>query len=350
MLYKAVLRVILFIILLTSASCSRPAITTPKDTEQAGEAEIREAKEVETAEAREAEVPEVGEVKIVQAGTEEPNSDALEVIISLGEEKLTMQQIKWVHPRAADSQIANLAKWWLENELLYAEAEKRGIADEPRAKFLAELMRKNVFQKELVTRLQDAVKVTDEDILAYYEKNKETDPKLMGRGYLGFSHVRTKTREEAQRVLERIKAGEKIDELAKEVGVGADARKGGAIRRITYDLTKTRFGTKFFEAITAAKEDEVIGPIEVKQRHYEVARKDSETKPAPRPFEELKGSIKSHLERTEKQKAVTDLLDSLKERVADKMVKSTRLIKAEKSSAQQPKMGSPTGSVSEPKK
>ncbi|MHC4639568.1 MAG: peptidyl-prolyl cis-trans isomerase, partial [Planctomycetota bacterium] len=338
------------IILLTFASCSPPATTTPKDTKEGGEAEIMEAKEVETAEAQEVETPEVPEVKIVQAGTEEPNSDASEVIISLGEEKLTMQQIKWVHPSPTDSQIASLAKWWLENELLYIEAEKRGIADEPRAKFLAELMRKNVFQKELVTGLQDAVQVTDETVLAYYEKNKGTDPKLMGRGYLGFSHVRTKTLEQAQRVLERIKAGEKIDDLAKEVSVGADARKGGAVRRITYDLTKTRFGTKFFEAIMAAKEGEVIGPIEVKQDHYEVARKDSETKPAPRPFEELKGGIKSHLERTEKQKVIRDLLDSLMEKAADKMVKSTRLIEAEKSSAQGPKMGSPTGSVSEPKK
>lgn len=342
---NAVLRVTVFIILLTFASCKGPEIATPEGVHEIGEVETAGSAEGQTVESRDVETPEVPEVTIVQAGTEEPNSDALEVIISLGDNKLTMQQIKWIHPRATDSQIANLTKWWLENELLYVEAEKRGIVDEPRAKFLAELMRKNVFQKELVTRLQDAVKVTDEDILAYYEKNKQTDPKLMGRGYLGFSHVRTKTRQEAQQVLERIQAGEEIDDLAKEL-----TRRAGVVDKIAYQQAKARFGTKFFEAIMAAKEGEVIGPIEVKQGHYEVARKDSETKPAPRPFEELKGSIKSHLERTEKQKVLRDLLDSLKEKAADKMVKSTRLIEAEKSSAQQPKMGSPTGSVSEPKK
>jgi peptidylprolyl isomerase len=331
MLYKAVLRVTLFIILLTFASCSRPVTTTPRDIEEVGEAEITEAKEIET--------PEVRDIGTARGGPEEPNSDASVVIISLGDNELTMEQIKWVHPSATDYQIASFVKWWLDNELLYAEAEKRGIADEPKAKFLAELMRKNVFQKELVTRLQDTVKVTDEDVLAYYEKNKQTNPKLMGSGYLGFCHIRTKTLEEAQQVLDRIKAGEKIDDLV--------TRRTGIIDKVTYQHVRARFGTKFFEAIVAAAEGEVIGPIEVKPGHYEVARKDSETKPAPLPFEQLKDNLKSQLERTEKQKVVRDLLDSLKEKTADKIVKSTRLIEAEKSSAQLPRTVRPPRSVSE---
>jgi hypothetical protein len=334
MLYKAVLRVVLFIVLLTSASCSRPTATTPKGIEEAGEAEITEAKEIEA--------PEVHDIGTVRGGPEDPNSDAFEVIISLGDNKLTMEQIKWVHPSATDYQIASFVTWWLNNELLYAEAEKRGIADEPRAKFLAELMRKNVLQKELVTNLQDAVQVTDDDVLAHYEKNKEVDPKLTRPGYLGFSHVRTTTRDEAEAALERIKAGEKIEELAKKLSIASDGRRGGTVQRITYERIKNSYSTKFFEAITAARINELIGPIELEQnRGYEVARKDSDTKPKPKPFEEVKDSIKSRLQRTEKQKVVQDLVDSLKEKAAEEIVKSPRLIEAEKAALQGARRGGP---------
>jgi hypothetical protein len=269
------------------------------------------------------------------------SNDASEVIISLGDKKLTMQHLRWLHPDAEGIQIATFARWWLENELLYAEAEKRGITEESKTRFFSEMMRRSVFGRELESRVKDAVKITDKDVLAYYEKNKETDRTLAKPGYLSFSHIRTKTLKEAQAALKRIKAGEDMSRLAKELSISSDGRRGGVIKRPhTYRLVEKRFGTKFLEELRAAKEGELIGPIEVEEDdgyEYEVARKKSEIKPVPKPFEEVKDKIQSQLQRREKNKAYQSLLDSLKNKATGKIVKSPRLIEAEKAAAEQRK-------------
>ena len=315
MLYKITFKAGLCVLLLTIASCSAPETTT-----------------LESA-------AEVSEVEAVKAESEEVGGDASEVIISLGDRKLTMQQVKWMRPDADNNVIAWLANWWLEKELLYAEAERRGITEEPKAKFFAELMRRRGFLQELTLRVKDAVKVSDERALAYYEENKDVDVRLRQPGYLSFSHIRTKTLEEAQTVLERIKAGEDINALAKELSIYDDAKKGGVARRYVYKLVKRRFGTKFFEAIAAAEEGELIGPIKIGDDAYEIAHQGSKIKPTPLPFEKVKDQIKVKLQRIERNRAFKSLLDSLKEEAADKIVRSPLITQTEKSTGEKTKEG-----------
>lgn len=319
MLCKITFRAGLCVLLLTIASCSATETTTSK-----GPAEVSR---VETAE------PE----------SKETVSDASKVIISLGDKKLTMQQVKWMQPEADDKQIAKIANWWLENELLYAEAERRGITKEPKTQFITEMMRKKGFSRELRARVRNAMKISDEKALAYYEKNKDTDSRLRRPGYLSFSHIKTKTLEEAQAALERIKAGEDINTLAKELSIHDDAKKGGVAKKYMYKRVKDRFGVKFFEALAAAEEGELIGPIKVKGDAYEVARQTGKIEPKPIPFEKVKDQIKSRLLRTEKDNAFTNLLDSLKGQAADKIVRSSLITQEDKPTGKKPKEGKGPG-------
>jgi len=303
---------------------------------------------IEDAEPHAVEPEQAGEVEVAETEIKETSGDASEVIVSLGAKKLTMAQIAWRAPNASDHQIAGLAKWWLDNEILYDEAEKRGVTNDPNAKFFAEMMRKSGFVEALIKQIRDAVSVSDERALAYYEENKETDPRLSQQGYLTFSHITTGTLSEAEAVLKRLKAGENINELARELSADSDAKRGGVARRMMYRRVKRRFGAEFFEAITAAEKDELIGPVEVEGEGYDVARKEEETKPKPIPFEEVKDRIKSQLGRAEKDKAFKELLDSLKQEAADKIVKSQRLIEAEKAAAEKPMRTLPTRPRPEP--
>lgn len=283
---------------------------------------------------------EIGGVETAKPKSEEVVSEVSDVIISLGDKKLTMEQVKWIHPDADNRRMAWFADWWLENELLYAEAERRGITKESKAKFIAELMKKKVFSNELTTQVRDAVKISDEKALSYYEENKEIDLRIKQPGYLSFSHIRTKTLEEAQAVLERIKAGEDISALAKELSIYLDAKRGGLARRYMYEIVEKRFGTKFFEALVAAKQGELIGPLKIKDNAYEVARLDGKIEPKPPlPFEKVKDQIKSLLERTEKADAFKSLLDSLKEQAADKIVRSPPITQKGKSTGEKSKEG-----------
>jgi len=271
------------------------------------------------------------------------DSNASQVIISLGDQKLTAQQVAWRIPNPQDAQIARLAESWLETELMYAEAQRRGLTKEPRAAFFADLMRKTAFARELRREVTEAVKTTDQDVVTYYEKNKQTDPTLTTPGNLSFSHIATKTLEEAQAVLEKLKAGENINELAKKLSVASDAVLGGAVKQRAYSQIRQLYGDEFLEKLKAAEKGQFIGPVVAGRKNlYEVARKDGQTNPEPLPFEQVKDKLKSQLERARKQEAYQSLLDSLMKQAADKIVKSPRLIEAEKAASEQPR-GRPMG-------
>jgi len=314
MLCKVIFRAALCLLLLSIGACSAPDSGTSEGVVEAGEAESAKAGEVETAEAE----------------GEKVSSEASEVIISLGNKKFTVQQVKWMQPNVSDREIVKIANWWLENELLYAEALKRGVDKQPKAKFIAEVMSKSAVSRELRTQVQDAVKISDEEARAYYEENKETDQSLKQPGYLNFSHVKCRTVEEAQSVLGRIKAGEDVSTLARELSFHRDAQRGGVARKYTYTRVKRSFGTKFFDALVAAKDGELVGPIKV-EGGYEAARQEGKTGPRLLTFEEAKGKINAKMRYRERNKALTSLMNSLRKAAADKIVKSSRILEAEKS-------------------
>lgn len=307
MLCKITLRAGLCVLLLTIASCSTPETITSEGTAATKSKDLGDS------------------------------TGPSEVIISLGGKKLTMQQVKWMQPGADKNVIGKIADWWLENELLYAEAKRRGITRDPKAKFLAGLMRKKGFVQQLTLQARDTVEISDEKVLAYYEQNKETDPQLKRPGYLSFSHIRTKTLEQAQTALERIEAGEDINALARELSVYADAKKGGVAKKYMYKTVKRRFGEEFFVAMTAAKKEDLIGPVKTKDNAYEVARCEGKTEPKILPFEKVKEQIKAKLEQTEKSNAFKSLMDTLKEKAADKIVRSPRITQPEKPSGGKPR-------------
>jgi peptidyl-prolyl cis-trans isomerase C len=251
------------------------------------------------------------------------------VIISLGDKKLTLQQIKWMAPKIDDQTILRAVDWWLENELLYAEAQKRGITKEPKTKFIAELVKKKAIGDQLISQVRDAVKISDEQVRDYYEKNKETDTMLVQSGYLSFSHIAARTLEEAQAAMEKLKAGEDFNSLAKEISIDSDAKNGGAVKNEGYNNVARDYGTRFFDLISTAKQGELIGPVKVKGNIYEIARQEGKIVPTPLPFEEVKAKLKSRLLLIEKRNIPTNLAKLLKEKAAAKIVKSPLLIKTE---------------------
>jgi parvulin-like peptidyl-prolyl isomerase len=239
-----------------------------------------------------------------------------------------------MQPGADDQKLAELAGWWLDNELLYAEAQRRKMTDDPKTQFLAELMRKQVYSKEIGLQVQQAVKIDDAKLNAYYEETKTTDPRLSPPALFSFSHIKTKTVEDAQKALEKIKAGQDMNSLAMELSIHPDGKTGGAVKKTDSATIQRVYGAKLNESLLAAKEGELIGPVKNNDGTCEVARLDNKTEPQVVPFGIAKEQLRLKLERTEKGNAFKSLLDSLRKDAADKVIKSPRIIKTEKSSAE----------------
>jgi len=291
---------VLCVLLLTLASCS-PTETSPAET--AGISEIDPA--------------------VMESQTPPDSNIASDVIISLGDKKLTRTQVSWLSPNASgQAQIAKVANWWLETELLYAEAQKRGITDLPRPSFLADIKEKETFAKELITEVRISVDVNDEQVMAFYEQNKDTDPLLKREERISFSHIKTETIEQANAALERINAGEDIRELAEELSIHRDAEAGGKVREYTHPMVIQLFGDDFFQSLSAVEEGQLIGPIATDDNAYEIARHDGITEERNLSLAMAKSKIRLRLRRSESNKAVANLLESLKEEAADRIIKS----------------------------
>ena len=314
MLYKIIFRTGLCLVLLVFASCSVSESAASKEASEAGQSET-------------------GKVQGQQAGVE-----GSEVIISLGDKKLTMEQAQWMRPGLDDKKLAEFADWWLENELLYEEAKRRGVTELPKAKFVSEVMRRRAFAQVFRSEVQKAVEVSDAEALAHYEERKDSDLRLKEPGSLTFSHIRTEGQGQAQIAIKRIKSGEDISEVAKQLSTYSDAQTGGKVEGQPYGTVRRFFGTAFFEALLAAKEGDLIGPIRIRGDTYEVGRFEGRIEPEPLPFEQVKEQIKSKLLRNAADRANNELLDSLKKGAADKIVRSPRITKPEKPSP-------PAGSV-----
>ncbi len=361
MLHGIISKISLLAMLVSIASCSGPETsaskvgTEPKvedvrapevEVVRAPEAEVVRVPETEAVEADEPETTEVEPVPVPEVKTEDANDDASEVVISFGSHKLTMREIKLIHPQAEDSQIVRLANSWLETYLFYAEAERRGITSDPKLRFIADMMYKGEFIRGLRTQVENSIEVSDEDVQAYYDKNKDDDPRLSSVGTMSFSHVRIKTLEEAADVLEKIKSGEDIGALARLLSIDKDAQKGGAVRRATYQRVELEFGKEFLDALSAAKEGDLVGPVKNKEDTYEVARLTGKTEPTPIPFEKVKDRIKGQLRQEGVRKALIDLRDSLKKEAEDRVVKSPRLIAIEQAMTEKkPEAGARVGRV-----
>jgi len=114
----------------------------------------------------------------------------------------------------------------INKELLYKEAMKKGFDKAPDFTKKVEEFKKltlvsEVFEKEIMAK----AKVSDQDVKDYYEKNK--DDFVVARE-IRASHILVKTEEEARKVLERLKKGEKFDAVAKAVSIDtASAKNGG---------------------------------------------------------------------------------------------------------------------------
>ena len=96
-------------------------------------------------------------------------------------------------------------------------------------------------------------------------------------------------------------------------------------RNRTTDNISKRHGRMFLSGLSKAKKGDVIGPIQNLQKKYEIARFEA-IHQKTKPFNEVKNQIKRKVTNIKQREAVQNLLDSLKEKNADKIHMSPRFL------------------------
>ena len=182
-------------------------------------------------------------------GEDKPGDSALppDAIVRVGEEVLTESHLEILLPSGdkapwSAEEKADFVRQWVEMELLYAEAVRRGLHNDPRVR--ARLER---FEREFLTdhltflELRERIEVSDEEIEEYFEDHRDQ--------YIHeyrVSHIMVNTLEEAEAILVLLEKNS-FTWVANRHSVDPVARRGGDLGYLTKGNMIPAFETVIFD-------------------------------------------------------------------------------------------------------
>jgi peptidyl-prolyl cis-trans isomerase C len=226
--------------------------------------------------------------------------------ITLGEFNQLWEQVPEEYKLQLDKSM--VLDQMISEKLLIQEAKNMGLEEDKDVLEHIERLTEQILVQVLIEReIFGKVKVGDEDILEYYEQNKNS---FTEKEQVHVYNILVETEEEAQNILEQLKTGGDFSEIAKEKSNGPSAAQGG-------DLGYLSKGTIIPEI------EEVVFSLEVEELS-EIVKTDfgfhilkiTEKKPETvKVLEEVKEEILQTLLATKQQEAFENLLEELKSKV-----------------------------------
>jgi foldase protein PrsA len=170
-----------------------------------------------------------------------------------------------------------------------------------------EELRDRLLQERLYERVTEDVEVTQEDIEAYYEKNKQQFSQPASRDV---SHIILKTKAKADQVYAQLQGGANFATLAKQESTDKSTAKQGGKIPVTKGSTVPPFDKVAFELETG----EVSKPVKT-QFGWHIIKANADAKPEKAtPLEKVEKSIQQQLETEKKNEALQKWLKSLEEK------------------------------------
>lgn len=175
-----------------------------------------------------------------------------EVVAEIGAQKITKSQLDTLIEEEVDMQLRQFAaylppeEWkkrkeallaryrspearmnelnrFLTGEMLYRWAKEKGLDREKETRDFLQRMKKDILaRKALEAEMKEQVRIGDTDLKTYYEANKE---KYTAPERAKISYILVKNEETAKGILEKLKEGEKFENLAKKFS-GDESAKG----------------------------------------------------------------------------------------------------------------------------
>jgi peptidyl-prolyl cis-trans isomerase C len=189
--------------------------------------------------------------------------------------------------------------------LLADEGRDQGLLTERTTAAQLELARIQLEARAMATRFVEKNPATDAEMKAVYDQNL---PRLGGQQQFKARNIVVKSKEEADLVIKQLQQGKKFADLAKERANGPTGPNGG-------DLGWFSAETMVQPVVEAARAMKVgsysTEPIKSEFGYHVLLLDDARTTDAPS-FDELRGEIKTAVERDKLQKHIRDLVGAAK--------------------------------------
>ncbi len=194
----------------------------------------------------------------------------------------------------------------IKKEILYQEALKRGLDKSPDFSRKLEEFKKLTLASELLEKdVMSKNKVTEQEVKDYYNKHKED---FTTTSQIRASHILVKTEAEANKVLARLKKGEKFEEIAKKESLDtASAKNGGDIGF----FARGQLVPEFEKAAAGLKVGELSGPVKTPYGYHIIKVTDRKTGPVVE-FDRVKDVISQRLSGEKQKEAFDNYINELR--------------------------------------
>ena len=292
--------------------------TAAKGNAQGGTAAVPDPPDYEKCVAAKAKTP-------VPKDQKQPTDDALKKQCKSEYDALKKEvmqfliQAEWVQQEAADQDIkvtdAQIKK-------SFEDQKKQAFPnDKQYNQFLASSgmteedilfrVRLDQLQQKLTQKVtEDAKKVSDADIEAYYEKNKKRFAQPERRD---LRVVLTKTEAKANQAKQALDSGQPFKKVVKQYSIDeASKSQAGLLPAVTEGQQEKAFDTAIFEA----KKDQLEGPVKTQFGWY-VFEVEKITPASQQSLEQSKETIKNLMRSQRQQKALDEFIKSFREDYKD---------------------------------
>jgi len=249
--------------------------------------------------------------------TTETNPEDVETILppetilaSFGDQTITLGEFNQIWEEVPEEYKLQLDKsmvldQMISEKLLIQESKNIGLEEDNDVLEQIKKMTEQILVQVLIERkILDKIKVNDEEVSEYYEQNRDN---FTEKEQVHLYNILLETEEEAQNVLEQLKAGEDFSEIAIEKSSGPSATQGGDLGYIA----KGTIIPEIEEVVFALEVEELSEAIKTDFGFHilKITDKKPETVKA---LEDVKEDILQTLLPTKQKEAFENLLEELK--------------------------------------
>jgi peptidyl-prolyl cis-trans isomerase C len=211
------------------------------------------------------------------------------------------------------SEIREIIDRWVETELLFQKAMQEGLDRDPElAESLRQMQRQVLADEFLQRELKNRVRVSNDEILAYYRQHTDEYTQEVH-----IRHIVLNSAEEAEQVLQQLRAGGDFRTLARQYSTDPSASEGGDLGF----LGKGAMNPAFEPDVFRMAPNEVRGPIASSFGFHIVQVVERRPATEPVSFELARDEILQSLLLEKRQRATGEILSALRQgaavRVAD---------------------------------
>ena len=219
-----------------------------------------------------------------------------------------------VTDKQVDARLEQIKKQYFggDQKKFEKQLKEQGItAEQVRNDIRAQIVSEKIFAK-----VTGDAKVTDEEIAAYYAKNKTQYSQPESRDV---RHILVKTKKQADDLYTQLQNGANFAALAKKFSEDTGSKANGGKLTISKGQTVAPFDQTAF----LLKKNDISKPVKT-EFGYHIIQPLTDTKPAKvTPLKDVQASIKQQLQQTEKNEAMTKWVDDLKKDYEDKVSYAT---------------------------